>query len=331
MKITDEEKLNIKICMLVNGYDTYETDYFNTDSYKKLRSTMLENLPFGDENRFRFDFYPKAEILKAGRFVIDKHFGKLDLRVPYANGDDMESQLIALFGKQPKPSQYDDIIEYINNQIELVRVTDIPVGLNLGNLKNGYVANTWFYGPKAVKEEFYEKVPVCVREIVLDGDCDEGTKEIYVHELGHALINRYKGNINNLLNAEAFSIFMEKVSASDLDSSGNALDFKNFLRIIQVKHCLLEKEIIEFREEGFESLLRKKTYILSSLYATALFDTYNKGSKKLKSEIDDSLGEVITGKAVLEDVFDYYDVTAENGSKIMQRQIKKYDKKFQSK
>ena len=161
--------------------------------------------------------------------------------------------------------------------------------------------------------------------------CTICTKEIYVHELGHALINRYKGNINNLLNAEAFSIFMEKVSASDLDSSGNALDFKNFLRIIQVKHCLLEKEIIEFREEGFESLLRKKTYILSSLYATALFDTYNKGSKKLKSEIDDSLGEVITGKAVLEDVFDYYDVTAENGSKIMQRQIKKYDKKFQSK
>ena len=331
MQISDQEKKDLKTTMLVNGFSTYETDYFDSLSYKKLRETMMENLPYGNENRFHFDFFPKSEILKDGRFVIDKHFGKLDLRVPFADGDDMKTQLVALFGKEPKEEQYDEIIEYINNQIDLVRVTDIPVYLDTSAEKNGFVSVTRFYGYDVMKEDYFKKLPSYVKEIGLQGDCDENTKCIYVHEMGHALINRHKSNVQNLLNDEAFSIFMEKVAARDIDQSGNLLDLKILSRILLTKHNMFDREILEFREENFSGLLRSKQYIISTLHATAIFDIYSKGSNKLRSEIDTSLGQVISGEGILEDVFERYEASLEKGSKVMRRQIKTYQKTLATK
>lgn len=37
------EKLDLKTLMLVEGHNCYDTDYFDSDNYKKLRRTMLEN------------------------------------------------------------------------------------------------------------------------------------------------------------------------------------------------------------------------------------------------------------------------------------------------
>ena len=267
-------------------------------------------------------------MLADGKFVIDKHFGKLDLRVAYTDGDNMETQLIALFGKKPTVEQYDEIIDYINNTVDLVKVTDIPVYLDVENPTNGYSSSTRFYGYDTVEEEFYKKLPNTVREIAIDGDCDDNAKCIYVHEMAHALIDRYKGNIVNLLDDEAFPIFMEKVAARDLDDTDELLHLKNLYRILQVKHNIFDKEILEFREENPYGVLISKKYILSTLKATALFDTYAKGSHRLREEIDGFLGDVITGHGIIEDVFDYYGASPEKGSRIMQKQIKKYSKKY---
>ena len=317
--------------MLVNGYSEYKTDYFDSTSYKKLRTTMLEHLPNGDTQRFIFHFMPKSEILQSGRFVIDKHFGKIDLRVPFANGDELESRLVAIFGRTPKPEQYDEIIDFISSQVDLVRVTDIPVYLNIGGSKNGYVTTTYLYGNKIMEEEYFKKLPVCVREIGIEGNCDEDAQCIYVHEMTHALVNRHKGNIRNLLNNEALSIFMEKVAARDIDQSGDLLEMKNLRRILQNKQCMLARELFEFREERFKDVLSDGTYIISTLHATALFDTYSKGSNKVRNEIDREVGHVFTGEEVLEDVFNHYEATEEKGAKVMQRQIKKYHNKYMTK
>ena len=327
-KMTDEEKKEFKAEMVYYGYETYETDYFNTPSYRKLRSTLLDYLPYGDEERFKFKFLPKRKILNAGRYVIDKHFGKLDLRVPYSYGDDLESQIVAIWGKKPEPDKYDDIAEYVDTQCELIRVTDIPVRLATERSKNGRAVSAWFYDTNDMEEDFYAKIPRCLHEIMLEGDCDEDTQCIYVHEMGHALIDRHKGNIRNKLNLETFSIFMEKVAASDLDDGNNLLELENFLRIIQTKHSMFKKEGFEFGETNPYAILNSSGYVLSTLHATALFNTYQKGSKKLQKEIDSSWGEVISGNAVLEDLLDHYEATPEKGAKIMQRQIKQFHKTY---
>ena len=219
MLMTDEEKQELENLMIFNNYSTYETDYFDSQSYSKLRTTMLEYFPNGNLERFEFDFFTKSEMLEDGKYIIDKHFGKLDLRVPYADCDNMQSQLVAVFGKKPTPDKYDEIIEYINRKIKLVDVTDIPVRLDLHNPTNGFVSSTIFYSPDDMEKDFYKKLPFCLREIEVSGNCDDNAKCIYVHEMAHALINRNKGSIYNLLDKEVFSIFMEKVAAKELDLS----------------------------------------------------------------------------------------------------------------
>ena len=209
MTITDQDKKELKKRKLICGFKSHDTAFFDSSSYRKLRETMLDHLPNGDTDKYILDFIPKSEMLKAGRFVIDKHFSEFDLRVPYANGDDMKSQLTAVFGLDPKKEQYNDIIEYINSHIELVRVTDIPVYLNTNSSRNGYVSNAWFYNDVIDEENYFKKLNQYATEIAVEGNCDENSKCIYVHEMSHALINRNKGSIENLLNSEAFTIFME--------------------------------------------------------------------------------------------------------------------------
>lgn len=328
MQINENEKLEFTTLMLVEGFESYETNFFDSTSYKNLREYMLEYLPYGNMDRFHFDYVPKSEVISAGKFVIDKHFSNLDLKVRYTKGDDMESRLIAIFGPKPSPDKYDEIIDYIDNQIDLVKVTDIPINLNCTGYTNGYVNTTYFYGIKDMKEEYYRKLPSCIKEIGLEGNCTDNTKCMYVHEMAHALINRHKGNIINLLNNEVFSIFMEKVAAEDLDESGELLDLKNFYRIIQTKYEILEREITEFQERNFRILLENEMYIISTLRATALFQTYTKGSKNLKREIESSLGKVTMDEDTLENVLKHYEASLDRGSRIMKRQIKSYHSKI---
>lgn len=321
-----------KINCLMNlyGYEKNSTAYFDTNSYKKLREVMLNNLPYGDFRRFSFDFYPISEVLSSGKYVIDKHFGSLDLRVKYSKGDEFGTKLVAIFGPNPKPDKYDDIIDFINNQIDLIKVTDIPVSLNTSsNITTGYTSVTYFYEINQMNEKYFKKLPTCTRNISLEGMSNENLKTIYVHEMAHALINRHKNNVKNYLNAEAFSIFMEKVASRDIDPSGDLLDMKSFYRIVQCKHNMLDMEIRKFNETNYTDTLEYEKYIVSTLHATALFDTYSKGSNRLKKEIDSSLGRVITGESVLEDVLHHYEADLDRGANIMKRQIKKYQKEIE--
>ena len=167
-----------------------------------------------------------------------------------------------------------------------------------------------------------------LKEIQLDGNCDDLTAPFYVHEMSHALINRHKGTIKNLLNDEVFSIFMEKIAAIDLDPGGYLLEFINLYRILCTKNDVIGKESFEFNEINFSQTIDNKTYLLSSLHATALFDLYLNGDDKLRNDIDIDLGDVISGRGVLEDVLDYYEATPEKGAKIMKKQIKKYHNKY---
>jgi len=322
--MTENEKLILDAKMIKGGYKTYESNYFDTESYRKFKHTILDHLPNDIIKKSTFTLYPKSQILQDGKYVIEKHFGDLDLKVPYTDGDDLYSSVVAKFGKDPQPEQYDNIIKYINNQIKLIKVTDIPVYLNRYDIRGGramfdYISNL---------NEFHKQMPMFLKEIQLDGDCDDLTAPFYVHEMSHALINRHKGTIKNLLNDEVFSIFMEKLAALDIDPGGYLLEVINLNRILNNKIAVIYKELNGFNEINFSQTIDAKTYLLSSLYATALFDLYLNGSDKLRNDIDIDLGDVISGRGVLEDVLDYYEATPEKGAKIMKKQIKKYHNKY---
>lgn len=327
--MTEDEKLILEARMIISAYKTYESNYFDTESYKQFKHTIIDHLPNNIIKKTTFTLYPKSQMLQDGKYVIEKHFSDFDLKVPYTDDDDLYSSVVAKFGKDPQPEQFDNIIKYINNQIKLIKITDIPVYLSRNNIRNGGAIFDYIYAyKKSELAEFYKKVPMFLREIQLNGDCDDLTIPIYVHEMSHALINRHKGNTKNLLNKEAFPIFMEKIAAIDLDPSGNLLEITNLSRILNNKIAVIDKELNEFNEINFSQTIDAKTYLLSSLYATALFDLYLNGSDKLRNDIDIDLGDVISGRGVLEDVLDYYEATPEKGAKIMKKQIKKYHNKY---
>ena len=326
--MTEDEKLILDAKMIKGGYKTYESNYFDTESYRKFKHTILDHLPNDIIKKSTFTLYPKSQILQDGKYVIEKHFGDLDLKVPYTDGDDLYSSVVAKFGKDPQPEQYDNIIKYINNQIKLIKVTDIPVYLYRDAIRGGRAMFDYIFEYDSNLNEFHKQMPMFLKEIQLDGDCDDLTAPFYVHEMSHALINSHKGTIKNLLNDEVFSIFMEKIAALDIDPGGYLLEVINLYRILCTKNDVIWKEAFEFNEINFSQTIEYKTYLLSSLYATALFDLYLNGSDKLRNDIDIDLGDVISGRGVLEDVLDYYEATPEKGAKIMKKQIKKYHNKY---
>lgn len=329
MYVTEAEKKELDRKMLFFGYSEFQTDFFNSASFKRLRETMLDYLPYQDVKTNRLDFIPKSKVVQAGKSVIDNHFGDIDTRVFYTYGDDLESQIVSLYGKSPEPEQLDEIIDYINHHVSLIPVTDVPLSLKLDDSqKGGFCTSTTFYENDSATDDFLKKVPVCVNEIVISGDCDVASQCIYVHEMMHALVDRHKGSIRNLLSSEMPSIFMENVGALDFDPSMELYHSENFERILYDKYYVLDRDLLKYTNGSLASYMEECTYLYSSLLAASLFQIYVKGSKKIKKEIDEALGLVLTGDEVLEEILNYFEVTPEKGAKIRQKQIKDYHQRF---
>lgn len=327
VKMNDDDKRIFDARMAYYGYKSYKSDFFATDEYAKLQACIINHLPVKNDPRLKFAFCDKSDVLSAGKYVIEKHFNDIDLRVFCTNGDDLYTQVIARFGEKPKEEECSEIIKYIKNHLSFIKVTDIPVELDaLKSTQNGRVSSLMFYASSKVNKSFFKKLPVCVRKLELSGPCNINSYSNYVHEMMHALFNRNKRNKKNYLNDEALSIFMERVAAKDLEDSNNLLELRILKRILDIKNNILEKSKNEFLEQKPEDIITREKYIVSTLHATALFDTYNKGSKKSQKEMDTTIGEVLIGHGKLEEVFEKYDATLEKGSKILQRQIKYFSK-----
>ncbi len=324
MKLKETEKETLNTLMSIYGYNEYKSSFFETNEYKKLRIAMLDNLPILNDQRLIFRFCDKSELLKAGKYIIDKHCNGIDLKIPYTSDDDLKTQLVCRFGENPSEEKYDEMVDYIKNNITLLKVTDLPIYLDTYSERDSSVSTAWFYSNDDVEEKFFKKIPVCISVIKIFGPCDECAKVMYVHEMYHALLDRNKGIANNLLYNEFIPIFMEKVAAYDLDNSGNLLELWNLKRLLSIKMCILDKEYEDFREKNAMDIIEDETYIISGLLATGLFNIYIKGSDKLKREIDLSINEVLVGNKNIEAIIDKYEITLEKCFKIMEQQIKHF-------
>lgn len=318
----------LKKIMALDGYKSFKTDYFDSKLYKELRSIMLECLPYESIGLPNFSYITKRELLSSGKYVLNRHFKAHDLKVRYDHNDKLESSLLAKFGKNPSPNKYSEILEYINNNIKFIKVTNIPVTLYN---KSEFIEINYFYELERMPEEYFKRLPICFGKIKLNGPCTDETKCIYVHELTHALLGKHKGNVINLLNGEVLPIFMEKLTALDLDPSNSLMHYENVNRIMSNKYSMLELEMLGFTRQDFLGFLENRKYIISSLHAVALFDTYLKGNSKIKKEIDNSIGDVFEGEETLENILYHYDASLERGTKIMKKQISEYHKLLEGK
>ena len=119
----DAKKLNEE--MLVEGFKTYKSNFFNTEEYKRLATDIIWGLSSFDGERIVFNNCSFSQLLAAGKYVIDKHAHGGDIRVRYTNADSLKADLIYKFGEQPDEKDYDKLVTYIDNNIDLINIFSI--------------------------------------------------------------------------------------------------------------------------------------------------------------------------------------------------------------
>lgn len=320
--MTNEER-ELKKILYIGDFKEYETDFFETREYKNLRNTILDYLPKKNIDFPNIKICNIKDVTRAGKMVLYKHCPNINTKVPYTLNDELLSKLFVQFGENPKSDKIDEIIEFIKENYNLTEVTDIPIYLNLSADSNGCTMYTSFYENLPLK--FYKKLPYVVYSICLTGKLNDLSKGTYVHELYHALSKRNKGYTKNILHDETLSIFMEMVTALDLDEE--LVDTVIANRLLWFKNNILdfEKEIYNGSDLSY---IIDQEYIISSLLASSLFNVYLNGNNNIKKEIDKDINYILTGHKTLEEILNKYEVNNQNGTKIMSKQIKKISKNF---
>lgn len=317
--LNKSELLEFEKILALGGFNTYKSAYFDSENYKKLRTAFLDNLPKVNVAYPNIKFCSLSKVKQAGKEIVNKHTNNIDIKVPYSFEDELESALIETFGPNPEEDKMDEIIEFVQNNMDLKKVTDIPLFSDLSSNRNGYTAYSPFY-KNFQNLKYYEKLPHIIVAIGLKGSSDDFAKGIYVHEMYHALGKRNKGYTNNYLYDETLSIFMERVAALDLDE--NLVKPAILRRTLAIKNDIINLTHNEFFEESYNSIIKPKKYIISFLLATALFNTYSHSSNKGKRQMDNEINKVLMGYQQLEAVLEKYEITEEKGSSVVKRQIK---------
>lgn len=325
-KLNKEDQNSLDREILSFGYKTYDTDFFDSTEYKNLLNAMITNLPKFNDDKITFNCCTKDELLASAKYVIDLHTVGTDTRVRYVDSDSLTAELYCLFGDEPDESKYDEIAQYIDNHTELITVTKVPVELKIFKDRNGREHNTWFYYQECMKNDFYQKIKPAVQKIIIEGGCNDDSICIYIHEMYHALAVSHKGCIENYLNDEVLSIYMERLGAADLDPTKELEELEILTRLKTTKHNMINRMIFDYNEINPLDKLDNEKYIQSTAVATALYNTYKYGSNNIKQEIDDSINGIFREEHTLEDVLQKYDATPERGSKLMRRHIKKLSK-----
>lgn len=314
--MTDNNFQNI---LKLYDFKTYESAYFDSKSYKNLRTFLIDNLPKQNIEFPNIKICSYPTIKQIGKEIVKKHTNGINLEVPYTFEDELKSTIITKFGQTPDENNIDEIISYIKQNIEYKNITDIPVFTNLSAPKNGSITTEQFYDDFE-NPAYYEKLPIIIKAISLQGKSDDFAKGIYVHEMYHGLSERNKGYTNNYLYNETLPIFMEEVAALDIDES--LITPAILQRIINLKIDILNLTYNTFTEEKGLNITEPQKYILSFLLATNLFNIYMHSSNKGKKEIDNEINKILIGKQKLEDVLNKYEITPEKGANIVKRKIK---------
>ena len=147
---------------------------------------------------------------------------------------------------------------------------------------------------------------------------DFGTT-VLVHEMAHALVDRNKGIIRNILHDEVISIYLELVAAYELDPSGQLLEIEIINRLQNLKNNIITTEQQKYNGE----IPSSDNYIDSCLYAFNLFEIYRKSSSKARKSVRNEINKTLSGNRLLEETLEKLNVTEEEGSKIIRKQIKK--------
>ena len=315
----EREMQRYKQNMYTNGYQTTDLSFFDTDEFKDLLETL--NSVNIEEPNYQETSLSIEEVKDQSNNIITSHVTS-NIPLLYANVKNLKKQLIAKFGKNPNPDQMDEIIAFILKNTEAKNIEQIPIRHYPKYSKGGCVFYSQLY-ENFPNLDYYKKTPQIIDHICLNGELDNSTICINNHETYHALSRSHKGFAKNSLNDETLPIFIEQVTASDLQDE-QLRQYMLLTRLYDLKEkCNRYDKAYNKNEYTDPNIEQYTKYSLSTIYGLALFDTYENANDLTKQSIDHDITDIFLGKGTVEDLLKEYNITNEKATDNAKTLIKK--------
>ena len=150
--------------------------------------------------------------------------------------------------------------------------------------------------------------------ILLGNDLTKLSVSTYIHELGHTLQESIPGYADSFLNKEVISIFLEKLSALELDPTGRLLEASERMRFSHLLNVIRILSLNDLTNSfSCEDVIDNYKYLHSTLIAQKLFDLYLQEIKQRKRDkYIYEIQDIFDGKIQVEDMISNHSVTIQN-------------------
>jgi hypothetical protein len=191
---------------------------------------------------------------------------------------------------------------------------ELPIKLVDGHSMIGEVKKPLMIIPdEAIPKEIGKFIPF--EEIELGSELTPISAATLIHEISHTQQESQPGYAESILNKEVISIFLEKLSALELDPSGKLLKASEQCRFQNLKESIttLQADGVILKLDD-ETRLTSSIYIQSTLLAEKLFDLYIRERKqKKKDSYIYNIQDVFDGKITVEELLKKHTININQG------------------
>ena len=273
---------------------------------------LLSNLPvlYMSQEKKKFkDFEPITldEVIKDGMAFYDKYFDLHD--VDHLSLQTFKENINGICESNSCKNAYSKYYGLLKK----VSPFDIPIELVFGHSMVGYVRNPLLVIPGCCYC-FSRRVPFDI--IGLGSDLTKVSSATYVNEISDTQIESNIGACEDYLNKEVISIFLEKLSAYELDPTLELLKAQERMRYAHMYECIRMGSFSIVDTTGSvqqQRAIDSFMYVNSCIIAERLFDDYLKC--KTQEERDSyiiGIQKIYDGMITVEEFLGKKGITLEN-------------------
>lgn len=282
------------------GYKGINLDNISLKTFRNFINVM----PKKDEKSFAsllsLPTLSLEEVRELTKCFCQKYFSLSD--ISYVSLDKLKSNMEFITSTNSTSEFYDRINSFLVKSNPL----DLPIYLVEGHSMVGEIETPLIITPLAPQDDNRK---VYFSYINLGKQLTQLSVATLIHEIAHSQQEQNIGYAEDYLNKEIISIFLEKVAALEMDSTGELLRISELTRFNDVLDhyysLSLKKGVISNKSDVTDLL-----YIKSTFYAEKLFDMYlNERKQKNKDKYFYQIQDVFDGKITVEDLIRSRNIT----------------------
>ena len=295
--------------LLFHGYDIDSTKF-------KINSQLgdyIENVIKTDKKNkiVYFNDIKKEKVIKKSRSYLNKYFNIHD--VGYLNN-------FLLLRKIGEQANINDIATTYNDACIEMSPFDLPINYVEDSSNH---ASLQISTPSKYNKELLKDLNIYFLGINLSYNITDKLIPIYIHEIVHTQLESNKGIVTDIKNREVLSIFIELLYTYQHNKNKYEYFLNQRLNELMSNFNRVCKYIFQNKEKDTCYVIIL-SYLVSTIKALKLLDTYLNSNKLVKKEIMKSIQNVFDADNSLEEFLDEYEIDYDNSldSKVLSRIIK---------